>query len=313
MSNRSSSETLAKKKTLEGLVVAIVAEQAAGMTLSPTVYRLAEADSSDMLSWTAPPEIQELPIPPLLRVGTVGDGNCMLHSLLFAASPTYRAHDEASRSLIADRFREILIEREEELKDLADAFFFEIGGAEGLSESFEILHEEREEVNLELGLLIARLYRHNFLAVQVLDGMVIRPVRMTLTNRDEALPTILVNYIGGGLDFGQTDFQENGHYEAIVAGRLAEVAAAKSSSASSEKTEDKKKRKGKSKSNRKTKKAKKPVLRTIADDAATEYVFNPGSDTLAAVMALFAVSSGKRTSTGGARLRRTKKMRRYQK
>lgn len=315
MSNHSSSESLAKKKTLEGLVVAIVAAEA-GMKLSPTIYRLADADSNDMLSWTGPPEIQELPLLPLLRVGTVGDGNCMLHSLLFAASPTYRAHNEKSRSTIADRFREVLIEREEELKDLADAFFVEIGGAGALEESFEILHEERDEVNLELGLLIARLYGYNFLAVQVRDDMSLRPVRLTITNRDELLPSILVNYIGGGLDFGQGDFQENGHYEAIVAGSLAELAAAKSSSSSHSETG---KSKSRSKSSRKTKKAKKPkkpvLLRTIVDAADTEYVFSPGSGTLASVMALFAASSDKMSSRGGARLhqRRTKKMHRYQK
>jgi hypothetical protein len=310
MSNSSSSESLVKKKTLEKLVAGIVAIEA-DMKISPTIYKLADADSNDMLGWGAPPEIQELPIPPLLRVGTVGDGNCMLHSLLFATSPTYRSHDADSRSVIADRFREILIAREEELKDLADVFFVEIGGAGALAESFDILHEGREEVNLELGLLIARLYGYNFLAVQVRDDMSLRPVRMTLTNRDETLPTILVNYIGGGLDFGQADFQADGHYEAIVAGTLAEIAAAKSSSSSSEK-KGTSQRKTKKKS--KSKKAKKPVhLRSIEDNDAAEYVFQPGSDTLATVMALFAVSSGKRTSTGGARQRRTKKMRRYQK
>lgn len=314
MSNHSSSESLTKKKTLEKLVAGIVAIEA-DMKLSPTIYKLADADSNDMLGWESPPEIQELPVKPLLRVGTVGDGNCMLHAILFAASPTYRAHDADSRSVIADRFREVLIAREEELKDLADAFFFEIGGADGLAESFEVLHEEREEVHIELGPLIARLYEHNFLAVQVLDDMSLRPVRMTMINRDESLPTILVNYIGGGLDFGQANFQENGHYEAIIAGTLAEVAVAKSSSSSSsEKGKGKRKSQRKTKKKSKSEKATKPVhLRSIEDNAA-EYVFQPGSDALATVIALFAVSSGKRTSSrGGARPRRTKKMRRYQK
>jgi hypothetical protein len=136
-------------------------------------------------------------------------------------------------------------------------------------------------------------------------------VRLTLINRDESLPSILVNYIGGGLDFGQADFQENGHYEAIVAGRLAEVAAAKASSSSSEK--DKAKGGRKTKKAKKAKKAKKPVvLRTIDDAAAAEYVFAPDSHVLAMVMALFAASSDKMSSRGGARMhpRRTKKMRR---
>lgn len=46
----------------------------------------------------------------LWRVGTIGDGNCMLHSLLFALSPTYRAHAVAARKKIALEFRRVLKE-----------------------------------------------------------------------------------------------------------------------------------------------------------------------------------------------------------
>ena len=150
---------------IETLVIAIVADTP-GLNIEPSHYTIVGLEKSDdMLSWKSPAELQQLIMPPLARVGTVGDGNCMLHSILYATSATYRAHNTKSRSKIADAFCKVLVEREEELKDLADAFFFEIGGAMGLEESFEILHGEREEINLELGLLIARLYGYNFLAV----------------------------------------------------------------------------------------------------------------------------------------------------
>jgi hypothetical protein len=284
---------------LESLMVAIAA-QTADLRVEPSQYTLVGIEKgADMLSWKKPAELQQLLMAPLARVGTVGDGNCMLHSLLYAASPTYRAHNTKSRSVLADQFREILVEREEELKDLADAFFPEIGGAEALAESFETLREHREEVNLELGLLIARLYECNFLAVQVLEDTSVRPVRVTLTNRSEELPTIVVNYIGGGLDFGHANFQEDGHYEVIIAADLEPPVAAAASSSS----EKKKRRK-----TQKKKKAASPPPRTL-NEVTTRYIFQPGDETLASLMAVFAVSSSqkKTSSHGGARLTRRRR------
>ena len=286
---------------IESLVIMLVAEED-GMHVAPARYKAAgPRKKGGMLSWTYPPEIQPLALPPLTRVGTVGDGNCMLHSILFATSATYRSHDEDSRSIIADKFREVLIAREEELKDLADAFFPEVGGAMALEESFEILHGEREEINLELGLLIARLYGYNFIAVQVQSDLTMRPVRMTMTNRDEALPTIAVNYLGGGVDFGRSGFSEGGHYEVIVSAELGPVTpwappASSSSSSSSEKTSGKKK---------KTRKAPKPIMVHGFNEGQTEYVFAPDSPALMGLLVAFAVSSeGASSQGGGARRRR---------
>lgn len=279
----------------------LVAEED-GMHVAPARYRPAGAKKKGgMLSWTYPPEIQPLALAPLTRVGTVGDGNCMLHSILFATSATYRAHDEDSRSIIADKFREVLVAREEELKDLADAFFPEVGGAMALEESFEILHGEREEINLELGLLIARLYGYNFIAVQVQSDLTMRPVRMTMTNRDEALPTIAVNYLGGGVNFGRSGFSEGGHYEVIVSAEMGPAEPWTPPSSSSSSSEGKKK---------KTRKAKKPIMVHGLNEIQTEYVFAPDSPALMGLLVAFAVSSERSGSQGGgSRNRRTRKRR----
>ena len=283
---------------IESLVIAIAADTP-GLKIEPSHYKLVGADKADdMLSWKSPAELQQLVMPPLARVGTVGDGNCMLHSILYATSATYRAHNTKSRSTIADAFREVLIEREEELKDLADVFFPEIGGATALEESFEILHGEREEINLELGLLIARLYGYNFLAVQVQPDLTMRPVRVTMRNRDDALPTIAVNYIGGGLNFGHADFQKGGHYEVIISASLAALPAASSSS------------EHKKTSKRKTRKVKKPVVVRTLNEHDTAYLFAAGSAPLMSLMAMFDVSSEKAGSQGGGRRRQRKTRRR---
>ncbi len=287
---------------IESLVIAIAADTP-GLKIEPSHYKLVGADKADdMLSWKSPTELQQLVMPPLARIGTVGDGNCMLHSILYATSATYRAHNTKSRSTIADAFREVLVEREEELKDLADVFFPEIGGATALEESFEILHGDREEINLELGLLIARLYGYNFLAVQVQPDLTMRPVRVTMRNRDDALPTIAVNYIGGGLNFGHEGFQEGGHYEVIISASLAALPAAASSSSSEHK---------KATSKKKTRKAKKPVVIRTLNEHDTMYLFAADSAALMSLMAMFAVSSEKAGSQGGGgRGRKQRKTRR---
>lgn len=176
----------------------------------------------DMLQWEDSKhkyaQIQELP-GGFARIGTVGDGNCLLHSFLFALSPTYRSHNKAARSYIADEFRDILVARADELRTLADATYFEIGGAAALEENFEILEGAREEINIEMAPLIAQLFGFNLLAVQVRADMSLHPVCATYIAYNPMLPTVLVNYIGGGLDIGNVGegFQAGGHYEAIFA------------------------------------------------------------------------------------------------
>ena len=200
---------------LEELVRTIVAGAGRGMRdLSPTYHVKTETDN-EMLSWVPHTEIQQIPNG-LYRIGAIGDGNCMLHSLLTAMSPTYRRHYKTNRQYIADEWRKILVRRMEELKELADVFYFDIGGAAAIEDSFEIIPKKRSELSLEIGLLIARLYGHNFLAVQLDTELNIKPACQTRIQYDPELPTVLINYMGGGLNFGNVNFQESGHYEVII-------------------------------------------------------------------------------------------------
>lgn len=249
-------------------------------------YALVTEPTDDMLSWEPTPAIQPLPFAGLWRVGILGDGNCLIHTMLFAASPTYRAHTKAARKTIAIAVRATIAERLDDLRDLADAFYPEIGSA-GLEEAFAVIPEDREEIGVEVAPLIARLYGCNFLAVQVREGLTLRPVRATMINYDPELPTILCNYIGGGVNFGHANFQEDGHYEVLIQA----VQAAPAAASSSEKAAPK----------RKTRKAKKPkVPPFVLDDTVTRYIFNTGDAALEAVLALFAhrSSSAKKASSG---------------
>ena len=212
-------------QTIDEIVMQYVTDEGYADSLGENSYDLIGSSSNKMLRWAGQKraEIQRLNPSPLMRVGTVGDGNCMLHSILFATSPTYRlCTDSEIQSEIADHFRDILNERSDELRDLADIFFADIGGNVALEESFEVLTTPRDEIDLEMGLLIARLYRYNFLAIQIKSNMSLKPARLTHRNWDNTRPTILVNYIGGGLDFGQkgSKFSLGGHYEALLLGAL---------------------------------------------------------------------------------------------
>lgn len=218
---------------VESLVIAIVVSNPKKkLLLEKGAYELADPTSSDMLSWADPragsknAELQDLIVPGFARVGTVGDGNCMIHSFLYALSPTYRAHNRAARAYLADQFRNVLIARRADLEITADILYYKVGGAAAAAEWFETLEGKREELNIEMGALIARIYNVNFLAVQVLDDMSLRPVCMTLIGHDPTLPTVLVNYIGGGVNVGNTGFMPGGHYEAILKPVLAAAAAA---------------------------------------------------------------------------------------
>ena len=193
--------------------------------------------STAMLGWKQPVEAQQV-APNMWRVGAIGDGNCMIHSMLFAASPSYRQEDNKHRALIADKFRGILNTRVGELKTIANSMYAEIGGWEALAESFNILTGGvRSEVNLEMGPVIARLYKLNFLAVHIVRG-VLTPLVQTYNGGiyEPALPTVLVNYRSWQLlDIGMrrssssssssgsnksSEHHVANHYEVIVAGDL---------------------------------------------------------------------------------------------
>jgi hypothetical protein len=177
---------------LETLVLAILAGYKPHPTKDPE-YRV--TTSTRMLSWSKHVEAQQV-APDMWRIGAIGDGNCMVHSILFAASPSYRQEASKFRPAIADKFREVLNARVEELKDIADAMYAEMGGWVSLAESFDIMKRyKRSEVNIELGPVIARLYGLNFLAVNIQGGE-LKPFVITYNDGrfDPALPSVLINY-----------------------------------------------------------------------------------------------------------------------
>jgi hypothetical protein len=187
----------------------------------PNEFRTADSDSG-MLSWHPTPEIQSLREDGLYRLGTVGDGNCMIHSILTAFSESYRSFDTNSRSLLADKFREYLQEEIDELKYTADILYPEIGGAEGIKDAFENLEDdERTELDMEIGPVIGRFLGFNFLAVQLNEDLSMKPVALTKLSWLSELPTIIINYIGGTTNIGEdaatAEFIGSGHYELIMA------------------------------------------------------------------------------------------------
>jgi hypothetical protein len=114
--------------------------------------------------------------------------------------------------------------------------YAEIGGWEALAESFNILTGGvRSEVNIDMGPVIARLYKLNFLAVHVVRG-VLTPMVQTYNGGlyNPALPTILVNYrswqiidlgarrssSSSGSGSGSRSGPVANHYEVIVSGAL---------------------------------------------------------------------------------------------
>jgi hypothetical protein len=269
----------------ETTVLQIIADgQDAGRSFRekrPLFTPVPAAAGADMLDPRAPVQIQRIGHG-LSRMGIVGDGNCMIHSILFATSPSYRSRTAPAQSYIADRFREIVNTRDAELRDLADVFFPEIGAA-GLEESFEVLREAREEIDLEMGMLVARLTGHNLLAIQLDDALTIRPVALTWIGYDAALPTILINYLGGAVNVGQSGFQSGGHYETIIAAVRARGSSA-STSASGHSSQT---RKATASGRRKTAKAKKPAPIELND--ATRFVFQPGDPALEPILAASAL------------------------
>jgi len=179
-------------------------------------------DSDTMLGWKSPTEIQRLP-GSMWRVGAIGDGNCMIHSILFAASPSYQLENNTYRAHIAKQIRHELNSRITELKAIADILYSDIGGAMALDESFEILTAHiSSELNLEMGPVICRLYGLNFLGIKVVENT-IKPLIATYTDGryNPDLPSIIVNYRAGrATNIGEKDAAKPmiGHYESIVLG-----------------------------------------------------------------------------------------------
>jgi hypothetical protein len=276
-------------------LVNVIVQSLPGLKLGVSEYRQVSPDDSGMLRWATGSrkyaDFQELSLYDLGRLGTVGDGNCLLHSLLTLMSPSYRAHNGTSRSKIADAFRDVLKAREAQLRNLANTVFAEIGGSAALEESFEILREDREEINIELAPLIGSLYGVNLLAVQINDDMTFRPVCATWKGYDATRPTILVNYLGGGLDFGNVGFVEGGHYEAIIAPSVVMPMEASAGAAAPRRAT----RKASSKS-----KTEEPIV--SLNEVATEYVFQPGDAHLAAILEMFATGCVEEMSPEAAAL-----------
>lgn len=168
----------------------------------------------------------------LARVGTIGDGNCLLHSFLFTLSPVYRVQAAEVRAALADAFRAYLRTRMDRLAAIADAYYADSGGRAVISEPLEDLMEDRTELSLEIAPIIARMFGVNLVAFRVGKGGVLEPACLSLTKFNPDKPTMLLNYYGGALDIGAAAraYKEGGHYEAIVSA----PPVSKSSSSSSE-------------------------------------------------------------------------------
>ena len=217
---------------LETLTLAILSAYKPHPTKEPE-YRVTTTTS--MLNWKKNVEAQQVG-EHLWRIGAIGDGNCMVHSMLFAASPSYRQEASKHRPAIADKFREVLNLRIDELKAIADVMYADLGGWTALEESFDILKRyKRSEVNIEMGPVIARLYGLNFLTVQIVGGEV-KPYVLTYNDGrfDPALPSVLINYRSWQiLNIGRRSSSSSGsgsskssseagpvanHYEVIISG-----------------------------------------------------------------------------------------------
>ena len=200
---------------MEALVQAIAAAV-------PRVYKVVPRSETDtMLKWAEPLEIQELRTDGhFKRVGAIGDGNCLLHSLLFLTSSTYRSHTGPMRQEIADIFRTHLMEKQELIIALAADLYAAEGGAIVVAESMDDLPIKRNELGIEIAPILARLYGYNLLAVRIDGEGKLHPVGQTYRGFNELLPTLVIHYLGGGVNFGQGEFRSGGHYEPVVYSRV---------------------------------------------------------------------------------------------
>jgi hypothetical protein len=235
-----------------------------------TQYKVVGRSKLDiMLNHKGVNEIQELPLG-LKRVSAIGDGNCLLHSFLYSTDPEYRTAAPKQRKTRASNFRSELSTRIDELRADADAYYAAAGGSVVVEESLADLPEDRVELGIEIAPLIGRLYGYNVLAVR-LDGTgTLRPVRSTWGHFNEALPTVIIHYVGGGLDFAQDEFMTDGHYEPVIYSEVVARTSDKSSESGSQK--------------RKTQKRKRKVVTLPAE---TLYIFPSGAPQLGPVLTLF--------------------------
>jgi hypothetical protein len=249
-------------------------------------YKVVPKEKKDiMLKWNDPFEIQGLPLDHFKRVAAIGDGNCMLHSFLFATSAIYRSHDNEMRGYLANEWRKQLIAKTEELNEEADIFYADSGGRVVIQETIdELLPKEYTELGIEFGPIIARVYGHNWLAMGLDETGALHPVRQSYNNFDPAKPTIIIHYLGGGLDFGQGNkgFVMDGHFESVIYTTISTANSPKLSKEAS----------NKSKSKRTTAKKLKDKFITLPPE--TIYVFPPGSHELQALLQLFQVPSPER-------------------
>ena len=193
--------------------------------LKRPLYLAMDPAALTMLSWSQPQGIQFL-TDRIARVGTIGDGNCLLHAILFATSPSYRACNQNDRRVLARQFREYLKAHEDALRDEADALYAEEGGSGIFDHTFITLHDTAspppEELDIEMGLFVAAHLELNFLAVKLTGDPAdpMEAVCLTFKGYNPVRDTILVNYYGGGVDFGAAatgqSFTAGGHYEAVV-------------------------------------------------------------------------------------------------
>jgi hypothetical protein len=210
---------------LEVLAIMILEKGRKKVEEKDPVYTVMPASKgADMLDWKKPVEVQDIKHG-FWRVGAIGDGNCLLHSFMTAASPTYRKQNMTTRQYIVDQFRKVLEDRIEEIADQLDILYFSIGGAMALADSLEIIRIKRDEIGLDVAPAIARLYGMNFLAIALDDSLKWRPFCQTRTEFNPELPTMLIHYMGAGANFaeGEHGFMEAGHYEVILRPIIEEV------------------------------------------------------------------------------------------
>ncbi|NDB61343.1 hypothetical protein EB001_23330 [bacterium] len=241
-------------------------------------YKVVSKEKKDiMLKWKEPFEIQGLPLHNFKRVAAIGDGNCMLHSFLFATSAIYRSHDNEMRGYIANEWRKELMDKTEELNEDAGIFYAESGGRVIIQETLEeLLPKEYTELGIEIGPIIARVYGHNWIAVRLDETGALYPVRQSYNNFDPAKPTIVIHYLGGALDIGQgkKGFRIDGHYESVIHTTISTGNSPKLSKEASKRTT-----------------AKKPKDKIIRLPPETIYMFQPGSHELQPLLQLFQAPS----------------------
>jgi hypothetical protein len=143
------------------------------------------------------------------------------------------------RQEIADRFRDTLSVRMDELRALADIIYVEQGGSVAFYDAFENLEGgvDRTEIDMELGPVIGQLYGFNYIAVRLDDDLNMLPVRQTLIGRRPDLPTVFIHYMGGATEGGEgvssANFGGQGHYEVIIKPVFTAAAAAAAAAAPS--------------------------------------------------------------------------------